>query len=84
MSINNKTTLIIVAVVLFTIGVVLFLYSTQSPDMDAAYKHSECIKYNDGLRSGSCTKDAPSYCTTVYYPPSCKTCQDGRGCGFKE
>ena len=55
----------------------------QYSDVSVADKHSECIKYNTGLRSGSCTKDAPSYCKTVYYPPSCEMCQDARGCGFE-
>ena len=82
--INKKTTLAIVAITLFIISLVIFIYSKQSSDTDSTDKQSICAKYNDNSsRSGSCAKDAPSYCTVVYYPPMCKGCQDSRGCGYK-
>lgn len=84
----KKNKIIIISFVLIIIGSVAYIYlsrdlNTTSNSLSPTEKHAICVKYNTvGLRSGSCIDGAPSYCTTVYYPPSCKECQDAQGCGY--
>jgi hypothetical protein len=48
----------------------------------AEMRHELCATFNTGGRAGGCATNAPPYCSVVYYPPSCPTCQDGAGCGY--
>jgi hypothetical protein len=81
---NIKIIIILILLLLTVGGIATFLYIKTNSTSPANDKHSLCVKYNNRLRNGACTTDAPSYCTTVYYPPSCEGCQDGSGCGYQQ
>ena len=58
------------------------MYALSDSDVVAEMRHKQCVAFNTGGRAGRCVENAPTYCSVVYYPPSCPTCQDGSGCGY--